>query len=122
MITQECDDGDRRVRHLRTPADTPCQGRPVAIDWDDYQRLPPELLVRPRDISREEAWRRHRLRMRLLPERLAYLERWAALDGVVVGERGSRDRDALEDWVHDVVFSRFPVDGVPSHLHALESE
>lgn len=92
------------------------------VDCADYPRLPPELLVPPGNISREEAWRRHRLRMKLLPQRLASLERLARLNGVEVGERGRRDGDAVEDWVHAVVLGLFPVDDVRPRMRALEAE
>lgn len=94
----------------------------MGIDWAGYQILPPELLVPPRNITREEAWRRHRLRLTLLPERLVLLTRLAEVNGLVLGERGRRDCDALEDWVHQTVLDRFPVDDVRPRIEALEAE
>jgi hypothetical protein len=94
----------------------------VDTDWGDYQRLPPELLVPPTDITREEAWRRHRLRMTLLPERLVALDRLARANGVVVGERGRRDCEAVEILVRDVVLNTWPVDDVRSRIEALRAE
>jgi hypothetical protein len=35
----------------------------------------------------------------------------------VVGERGRRDCEALEVWVHDVVLNAFPGDDVRSRIH-----
>ena len=94
----------------------------MGIDWGDYELLPPDVLLKPRDISREEAWRRHRLRMRLRPERLDALERLARTNGLLVGARGDRDCGAVEDWVFDVVVDRFPLDDLASRSRALLDE
>ena len=94
----------------------------MGIDWEGFELLPPELLERPSDISREEAWRRHRLRMQLLPGRLDALERLATANGVVVGQRGSRDCGAVEDWVHSTVLDRFPVNDLRPRLDAVRAD
>jgi hypothetical protein len=77
----------------------------VDVDWSAYPLLDPDLLVRPREISRGEARRRHRERMRLLPGRLDALERLTEAHGVVLGSRGARECALLEDWVYDIAMA-----------------
>jgi hypothetical protein len=75
------------------------------VHWDGFTALPTRLLEPPIDVSREEAWSRHRERLRLLPERLDALEQLAERNGVVVGQRGQRDCASLESWVYRVVMA-----------------
>ena len=75
------------------------------VDWAGFTALPPRLLERPTNVSREEAWSRHRERLRLLPERSQSLRELAQRNGVEVGERGQRDCASLESWVYGVVMA-----------------